>query len=122
MLAVEVNQSKRTMQCTFRRAAIEDAQELVACYESVFGKGGVKAPGHEPYPAPEVFDCEGIRKIIDDPCRDFVVAELNGEIAGGMVVTHNSHFHREFGCVCVRKQFQGLGISSLMLAHQKRLE
>jgi GNAT superfamily N-acetyltransferase len=109
-------------QCIFRLAVVEDAQQLVSSYESVFGQGGVKAPGHEPYPAPEVFTCDGVKAIIENPYRDFIVAEVGGAIAGAMIVSHNSRYHCEFGCVSVRKQFQGHGISSLLLAHAKVLE
>ena len=123
MLAVEtvLEKSKQT-ECIFRNAEPEDARDIVASYESVFGKGGVRAPGHDPYPAPEVFSEEGVLAIIADKKREFLVTEWDGEIAGGMVVTHNSPFHREFGCVSVRQNFQGKGISSRMLSHQKEEE
>ncbi len=85
-------------------------------------KAGVQAPGHDPYPAPEVFSEAGILAIISDPDRDFIVAECDGEIAGGMIVTHNSPYHREFGCVSIRKNFQGNGLSTLMLTYQKKWE
>jgi GNAT superfamily N-acetyltransferase len=123
MLAVEthLNQQVQT-EYAFRQARPDDAREIVDSYESVFGKKGVRAPGHEPYPAPEVFSEDGILAIIHDPDRDLIVAEWNGEIVGGMIITHNGPFHREFGCVSVRKKFQGKGISSRMLSHQKEME
>ena len=121
MLAFDVKKSTET-ECLFRPARVEDAQELVSMYEGVFGKNGVRAEGHEPYPAPEVFSIEGILKVLEDQQRQFLVAELDGRIAGGLIVTHNSPFHREFGCVCVGKNFQGRGISSLMLSYQKQVE
>lgn len=116
MFAVEADASAI---CSFRAARPEDARELVESFESVFGQSGVRAPGHDPYPAPEVFTEAGVESIIADPLRDFVVAECNGEIAGAMIVTHNSPYHREFGCVSIHKKFQGKGLSSLMLLHQK---
>ncbi len=106
----------------FREARAEDSQNIVACYESVFGKDGIRAPGHAPYPAPEVFFEQGVKQIISDPLRQFMVVETAGEIAGGMIISHNSKFHREFGCVAVSKRFQGQGISSFMLKQAKELE
>jgi GNAT superfamily N-acetyltransferase len=124
MLAVETTHLKQPnkTECNFRLAHPDDASEIVESYESVFGKGGVRAPGHEPYPAPEVFSEDGVLTIIADADRDFLIAECDSEIAGGMIVTHTSPFHREFGCVSVRKNFQGKGISSRMLSYQKEVE
>jgi GNAT superfamily N-acetyltransferase len=123
MLAVEADLKQQNQtECVFRQAQPDDAEKIVNSYESVFGKGGVRAPGHDPYPTPEVFSKEGVLAIIADTERDLLVAEWDGEIAGGMIVTHNSPFHREFGCVSVHKNFRGKGISSHMLRYQKERE
>src|SRR5271170_1363228 len=87
-----------TQHCTYRLARIEDAEAITAVYEHVFGKAGIKAPGHEAYPAPEVFSAEGVRGVIADPGRQFIVAELKGQIAGGMIVNLLSPYNCEFCC------------------------
>lgn len=106
----------------FREAKAEEAIALVSCYESVFGAGGIRAPGYEPYPAPEVFYEAGVIEIIQDPSRQLMVMETGKEIAAAMIISHNSQFHREFGCVAVADRYKGLGISSLMLKEAKKLE
>src|SRR5687768_8674636 len=70
----------------FRLAKIDDAPHIVTIYEHVFGKGGIKAPGHEPYPAPDVFTTDGVLRILRNPAKKFVVAVLDGKIVGGMLI------------------------------------
>lgn len=105
----------------FRFARTKDADAIAAIYESVFGKGGIKAAGHEQYPEPDVFTPHGVVRIAQDPERRFIVAEMDNRIVGGMIINFISPYNCEFACVCVGKKFQGLGISPLMLAHARRL-
>src|ERR1700733_2632874 len=119
---VEVKSVTQSQSYKIIRATLSHAREIVTCYESVFGKGGVRAPGHEAYPAPEVFSEQGVRAIVNDAAREFLIMEVDAEIAAGMIITHNSSFHREFGCVAVAKKFQGRGLSTLMLKEAKELE
>ena len=122
MLSAKPTVDQNKLSCSFRLANINDASELVSSYENVFGKGGVRAQGYEAYPAPEVFSCDGIKAILRDANRDFLVAVVDGQIAGGMIVTRGGKYHREFGCVSINKKFQGRGISSLMLRHLMQME
>jgi hypothetical protein len=105
----------------FRMARREDANAIVSVYESVFGKGGIKAPGHEQYPEPDVFTPEGVVRIAHDRSRRFIVAEFDGRIVGGMIVNFLSPYNCEFACVCVDRAFQGRGISPLLLAHARAM-
>lgn len=105
----------------FRLATSKDAESIVSCYEHVFGEGGVKALGHEAYPAPDVFCVDGVLRVIADPKREFVVAELEGQVVGGMIINFLSPYNCEFACVSVDPSFQGLGISPKMLAYARSL-
>jgi len=105
----------------FRLAQAEDACVIASTYENVFGKDGVMAPGHEAYPEPDVFSASGVLRIINNPSRHLVVAQLHNKIVGGMIINYLSPFNCEFSCVCVDPQYQGFGISPLMLAYARQL-
>jgi hypothetical protein len=108
-------------QCSFRLATAQDAPGIVAAYERVFGVGGVKAPGHEAYPAPDVFSVEGVERILANPSKRFVIALVGDKIAGGMIIHYLSRYNCEFACVSVDLAFRGLGISPKMLAFARQI-
>jgi GNAT superfamily N-acetyltransferase len=107
--------------CTIRLARPGDAESITAAYEHVFGKMGIKAPGHEAYPAPEVFTPAGVRQIIADEARRFIVAEVGDQIAGGMIINLLSPYNCEFCCVAVDPTYRNLGISPKLLSFARRL-
>jgi GNAT superfamily N-acetyltransferase len=104
----------------FRLARSEDAEQLTLVYEHVFGPGGIKAKGHEAYPEPDVFSAAGVRKIIQNSKRHFLVAEVAGKIAGGMIVNYLNSFLCEFSCVAVDPGYQGAGLSGRLLSYARK--
>lgn len=104
-----------------RAACAEDAPGIKEIYESVFGLNGVKAPGHEAYPAPDMFSEAGVLRAIEDPHRELLVIDKEGTIAGGMVIHKLNPYHVEFACVAVAPEFRGLGLSPRMLGKAKAL-
>lgn len=117
----KADQDQSELPCTFRLATASDAPAIVAAYERVFGVGGVKAPGHEAYPAPDVFSVEGVHRILANPSKRFVVALVGDQVAGGMIIHFLSPYNCEFACVSIDLAYRGLGISPKMLAFARQL-
>ena len=114
MLAVETK-------VLVRKAQKPDAKRIAEIYSSVFGEAGIKAAGHEPYPAPDMFSVEGIIRVIEDPDRELLVVEADNIVGGGMVIHRLSPYHVEFACVAVDPSFRGLGLSPRLLQGARKI-
>ncbi len=99
----------------FRPAKESDAADIVQLYERVFGTSGIKAIGHEAYPAPDVFCTQGVRKILANPSKLFLVGELRQQLVSGMLINFLSPYNCEFACVAVDPRCRDMGISPRML-------
>lgn len=113
--------TKEKLLIRIRAAEARDATRIKEIYESVFGVEGVKAPGHEAYPAPDMFSEQGVLRVIEDPHRELLVIDKEDTIAGGMVIHKLGPYHVEFACVAIAPEFRGLGLSPKMLAQAKAL-
>lgn len=97
------------------------AQKIAEMFEAALGKGGVEAPGHEPYPDPSLFSADGVLETIESPDRRLFIAELDGEVVGGIIADKLHEYACEFNCMAVDKRYRGLGIGSLLVEGAMRL-
>ncbi len=97
------------------------AEKIAAMFEAALGKDGVEAPGHEPYPDPSLFSASGIIENLESPDRRLFIAELDGEVVGGIIADKLHEYACEFNCMAVDKRYRGLGIGSLIVEGAMRL-
>lgn len=99
-----------------RLAQPEDAERLVDMYEAALGKGGVGAPGCEPYPDSSLFNAEAMAENLAGG-RILVLVEIaaSGEVAGAIALDVLGPYQIENNCMAVRRELRGRGIGSLLM-------
>lgn len=97
----------------------EKAAKIAAMFNSALGKDGVAADGHEPYPDPSLFSADGVVETVESPYRRLFIAELDGEIVGGIIADALHEWACEFNCMAVDKKYRGLSIGSLLVEGAK---
>jgi len=97
------------------------AARIAAMFEAALGKKGVGAEGHEPYPDPSLFNPEGVLETVESPYRRLFVAELDGEIVGGIIADSLHELACEFNCMAVDRSYRGLSIGSLLVEGAKKV-
>lgn len=99
----------------------DKANKIAAMFEAALGKNGVAAEGHEPYPDPSLFSGEGILETVESPYRRLFIAELDGEVVGGIIADALHELGCEFNCMAVDLNYRGLGIGSSLVEGAKRI-
>lgn len=99
----------------------EKAAKIAAMFNHALGKDGVAADGHEPYPDPSLFTVDGVIETVESPYRRLFVAELDGEILGGIIADSLHELACEFNCMAVDLRYRGLSIGSLLVEGAKNL-
>lgn len=97
------------------------AEKVAAMFEAALGKNGVAADGHEPYPDPSLFSAAGVLETVESPYRRLFIAELDGEVVGGIIADALHDLACEFNCMAVDRAYRGLGIGSLVVEGAKRI-
>lgn len=98
----------------------EKAAPVAAMFEAALGKGGVGGEGHEPYPDPSLYSAAGVRETAESPYRRLFIAELDGEIVGGIIADALHELACEFNCMAVDRKYHGLGIGSILVEGAKK--
>ncbi|MBY0358620.1 MAG: GNAT family N-acetyltransferase [Candidatus Obscuribacterales bacterium] len=102
-------------------AQVADAQSIAAMFNAALGQGGVMAPGHEPYPDPSLFSKDGIESNIQSDERQLIIAKVDGQVSGGMVVDKLSPLHCEFNCMAVSLDKRGQRLGSRIVRGARKL-
>jgi GNAT superfamily N-acetyltransferase len=97
------------------------AAQVSEMFEAALGKNGVAAEGHEPYPDPSLYSADGVLETVESPYRRLFVAELDGEIVGGIIADALHELACEFNCMAVDRAYRGLGIGSVLVEGAKRI-
>ncbi|MBX3151874.1 GNAT family N-acetyltransferase [Candidatus Obscuribacterales bacterium] len=97
------------------------ARKVAAMFEAALGKNGVAAEGHEPYPDPSLYSAAGVLETVESPYRRLFIAELDGEIVGGIIADSLHELACEFNCMAVDRAYRGLGIGSILVEGAKRV-
>ncbi len=99
----------------------EQAAKIAAMFNAALGKDGVAAEGHEAYPDPSLFTADGVVETVECPDRRLFIAELDGEVVGGIIADALHPLACEFNCMAVDKKFRGLSIGSLLVEGAMRV-
>lgn len=111
----------KVYELTADRADKVAAGKVALMFEAALGKGGVAAEGHEPYPDPSLFSADGILETVESPYRRLFIAELDGEIVGGIIADSLHELACEFNCMAVDRAYRGLGIGSILVEGAKSI-
>jgi len=101
---------------TVRKATKEDCQSILAIYQDTYGKDGIIAEGHDPYPSPTLFTLKGIQEKIASQDIDVFVVAYDTEIAAVEMI-FLEHYYTLFDELAVKKSHRGLGLSSILIKY-----
>jgi GNAT superfamily N-acetyltransferase len=99
----------------------DKAAKIAAMFCAALGADGVAAEGHEPYPDPSLFSADGVAETVESPFRRLFIAELDGEIVGGIIADQLHELACEYNCMAVDKKYRGLGIGSILVQGAKKI-